>query len=123
MKLDIDRLATDITDLEERIRAVKIPLRRTWTEPMDHLQGQLLALAAEVTALYTLRAWVRGRLHRTQPPRPLRDAYRDMGLTLSWDAKQHNRTEAERAAERYRLAEDERTPGSGRASASASIAS
>jgi hypothetical protein len=99
--IDIPRLEADMRALERRIRIVKQPLRKPWTEPMAAAQAELLDLAAEATALYTLRAWARGRLHRTEPPRALRDSNDALGVPLKWDAKEHNRKLAERVAQRY----------------------
>lgn len=104
MNIDITTLETDLRALERRIRIVKEPLRKPWTEPMAAAQAELLDLAAEATALYTLRAWARGRLHRTQPPRALRDAHAALHIPLAWDAKEHNRKVAERVAPRYTAA-------------------
>jgi len=103
MNIDIDILTlhADIQALEHRIRIIKAPLRKPWTEPMATAQAELLDLAAEVTALYTLRAWVRGRLHRTAAPRELRDSSKSLGVPLEWDAREHNRKLAERVAPRY----------------------
>jgi len=100
--IDILTLEADIRALEHRIRTVKQPLRKPWTEPMGAAQAELLDLAAEATALYTLRAWARGRLHRTVPPRALRETSEAMSVPLEWDAKEHNRKLAEQVARRYR---------------------
>jgi hypothetical protein len=101
MNIDIVMLQADMRALERRIRIIKQPLRQPWTQPMAAAQAELLDAAAEATALYTLRAWVRGRLHRTQPPRELRDSTAALGLPLEWDAKEHNRKLAEQVAPRY----------------------
>jgi len=64
-----------------------------------------------VTGLYTLRAWVRGRLHRKNPPAAVRDFNRSMRETgrerrcIDWDAKEHNRELAENVAANYELEE------------------
>lgn len=123
MNLDIPRLLHDIHDLEDRIRAIKLRLRRRWEQPMGALQAEQLELAADATELYTLRAWSRGRLHRQRPPRSLRDAHRDLGLPLAWDAQQHNRSSAERIVERYRVppAEHESTAEHARAAPSVAV--
>lgn len=101
MNIDISTLEADMRALERRIRIVKQPLRKPWTEPMAAAQAELLDLAAEATALYTLRAWARGRLHRTQPPRELRSSAEALHIPLAWDAKEHNRKLAEQVAPRY----------------------
>lgn len=62
-----------------------------------------------VTGLYTLRAWLRGKLHRQNPPEEIRDFNRTMietdrrHLCQTWDAKEHNRKIAERMAEGYHI--------------------
>lgn len=101
MNIDIHTLEADMRALERRIRIIKQPLRKPWTEPMAAAQAELIELAAEATALYTLRAWARGRLHRTEPPRALRDAHAALQIPLEWDAKEHNRKLAERVSQRY----------------------
>ncbi|MCH9686491.1 MAG: hypothetical protein K0V04_33975 [Deltaproteobacteria bacterium] len=101
MKLDIITLRSDLHALEQRIRALKLPLRRPWTHPMGSVQAQLRHEADQATALCTLLAWSRGRLHRTNPPAPWRDAARDCGSTQPWDAVEHNRCVAARVAPRY----------------------
>lgn len=101
MNIDLSTLEADMRALERRIRIVKQPLRKPWTEPMAAAQAELLDLAAEATALYTLRAWARGRLHRTQPPRELQRSAAALHIPLEWDAKEHNRTLAEQVALRY----------------------
>lgn len=101
MNIDIPKLKSDLRALEHRIRILKQALRRPWAEPMTAAQADLHALAAEATALYTLRAWAHGRLHRTQPPRELRDSSAALGVPLEWDAQAHNRRLAERVAPRY----------------------
>ena len=104
MNIDTSLLMADLHALEQRIAALKTLLRQPWTRAMADEQQQLLSLAAEATALYTLRAWSRGRLHRTCPPRELQDSARDLGRPLAWDAREHNRRVAERLAPRYHRA-------------------
>ena len=63
--------------------------------------------ADHMTGLYTLRAFLRGRMHRRNPPAPLRDFHRSMldeGIAheLKWDMEDHNRKLAERFVESYR---------------------
>ena len=61
-----------------------------------------------VTGLYTLRAWLRGKLHRHNPPEEIRDFNRtvqEQGLPYKlreWDATDHNRKIAEKVAEGFR---------------------
>lgn len=99
---EISLLRADLKALEDRIRTVKQALRRPWTGPMEQVQAEALELAAEATELCTLRAWARGRLHRTVPPRDLRDSCEALGIPLRWDPQEHNRKVAERVAKRYR---------------------
>ena len=122
MNLDIPRLIHDIHDLDDRSRAIKLRVRRRWEQPMGALQAELLELAADATELYTLRAWSRGRLHRQRPPRSLSDAHRDLGLPLDWDAQQHNRSSAERIAERYRVPPAEHESTAEHAATASSVA-
>lgn len=112
MNIDISTLEADMRALERRIRIVKQPLRTPWTEPMAAAQAELLDLAAEATSLYTLRAWARGRLHRTQPPRELRDSHAALQIPLEWDAKEHNRKLAERVSQRYTSTASQAAPPS-----------
>ena len=69
-----------------------------------------------VTALYTLRAWCRGKMHRKNPPAPIRDFNRTMeeqGLPdrLSWDMEKHNQSIAETTALDYEYeSKQEETP-------------
>jgi hypothetical protein len=112
MNIDIAMLEADMRALERRIRIIKQPLRQPWTQPMAAAQAELLDSAAEATALYTLRAWVRGRLHRTQPPRELRDSSAALGVPLEWDAKEHNRKLAEQVAPRYTPSASQAAPPS-----------
>jgi hypothetical protein len=53
------------------------------------------------TGLYTLRAWLRGKLHRQNPPEEIRDFNRtvqEQGLSYKlkeWDSTEHNKKIAE----------------------------
>lgn len=47
------------------------------------------------TGLYTLRAWMRGKLHRLNPPEPLRNYCRSRGIPIVWCVTEHNRKIAE----------------------------
>jgi hypothetical protein len=64
-----------------------------------------------VTGLYTLRAWLRGKLHRLNPPAPIRDFNRSMRATgrveLEWDAAKHNRELAEKYAPKFPVKVDD----------------
>lgn len=62
--------------------------------------------AVHMTGLYTLRAFLRGRMHRKNPPAPLRDFHRSMLETgieheLIWDMEKYNRDLAEKFSEAY----------------------
>ena len=62
--------------------------------------------ADHMTGLYTLRAHLRGRIHRKNPPAPIRDFHRSMlelgeKHELKWDMEKHNRELAEKFAEPY----------------------
>lgn len=94
--LDIPRLVADIHTAEAARRA------GTW-DAGDY--------AAHVTGLYTLRAWVRGRIHRLGPPGPIRDFNRAVrqglvhgGCAIPWNRLEHNRHVAHEVAGRYRTA-------------------
>lgn len=68
-----------------------------------------------VTALYTLRAWCRGKMHRKNPPATIRDFNRTMEEQghphrMTWDMEEHNRKIAEKTAERYFLEKSEPAP-------------
>jgi len=92
----------DIRNIEAEIAKVKAPLRTTWTKPMGREQFDLLRLRAEATDLYILRAWMRGKLHRTNPPEATRALLLSEGRDLSeWDAREHAQEVAERMASRY----------------------
>lgn len=65
-----------------------------------------------VTGLYTLRAYLRGRIHRKNPPACIRDFNRTMEETgrsdrMKWDMEEHNQRVAEAAAQPYLPEEEE----------------
>ena len=65
-----------------------------------------------VTGLYTLRAYLRGKMHRQNPPAAIRDFNRTMEQTgsrerMTWLMGEHNRILAEKTAEGYALQEVE----------------
>jgi len=65
-----------------------------------------------VTGLYTLRAYLRGKMHRQNPPAPIRDFNRTMEETgsrerMTWLMEEHNRILAEKTAKGYLLQEQE----------------
>ncbi len=64
-----------------------------------------------VTGLYTLRAYLRGKMHRQNPPAPIRDFNRTMEETgsnerITWLMEEHNRILAEKTAKEYVLQEE-----------------
>ena len=63
-----------------------------------------------MTKLYTLRAWLRGRIHRRNPPESIRAYNRDMvahgASPREWDMKQHNWEIAEAMSQRYESPEE-----------------
>jgi hypothetical protein len=98
----------DILSIEAKIREVKAPLRRPWVKPMADEQSDLVRLRSEATDLYILRAWMRGRLHRQNPPEETRASLISAGRDLStWDAEAHAEEVAERVAYRYLPDEDD----------------
>ena len=104
--INIQKLREDARRIEEQIREAKLLLRTTWTRPMDQEQINLATLRAQATELYTLRAWLRGKLHRKNPPEHLRHLARDLGKEITWDAKEHAREIAERVGKRYQIEEE-----------------
>lgn len=66
-----------------------------------------------VTGLYTLRAFLRGRMHRKNPPEPLRGMHRSMiengsrapDSEIMWDMHAHNEKIAQKVAESYQREE------------------
>lgn len=63
-----------------------------------------------VTALYTLRAYLRGRIHRHNPPPEVRDYNRSLranpnpyGEPMHWNRLEHNRAVALQTATRYQM--------------------
>jgi hypothetical protein len=65
--MDTTKLKKDMKALEERIRQAKAGLRTTWTRPMGAVQLAHLEMKKEVTELYILRAWLRGKQHLNSP--------------------------------------------------------
>jgi len=66
-----------------------------------------------VTALYTLRAWSRGKLHRKNPTQSMRDRASHYKIPpedpgIGWNAEQHNGGIAEQVATRFQLTSKER---------------
>jgi hypothetical protein len=61
--MNMQQLKNDMKDLQESIREVKGALRSPWTRPMGAEQHKHLRLKREITELYILRAWLRGKSH------------------------------------------------------------
>lgn len=66
--------------------------------------------AEHMTKLYTLRAWLRGRMHRKNPPEDIRDFNRSMeengsSARMEWDMEKHNRDIAEATSLLYEAKE------------------
>ena len=66
--------------------------------------------AEHMTSLYTLRAFLRGRMHRKNPPEEIRGYNRSMQENgsehrLSWDMEENNREIAEKTSARYKMEE------------------
>lgn len=59
--------------------------------------------ASHMTSLYTLRAQLRSKNHRTNPPPSVRDQNRSLGRPLDhgWDVGEHNLSIAQKVAEAY----------------------
>lgn len=112
--IDIARLVEDIKSAERSQRkgewgawigTRRIDARR-YTEPWRHF----MTYETHVTSLYTLRAFLRGRMHRKNMPAPLRDCRRSMTEEVrlkqpEWSMEDHNRSVAEEVAERYQREE------------------
>jgi len=62
-----------------------------------------------VTRLYTLRAWLRGKNHRLNPPQNIRDSNRHYRKSDDdgWDMVEHNKDIAEQLIEKYVIIGDE----------------
>jgi hypothetical protein len=84
----------DLSELSGRIRTLKRTLGTRWQAPMAAEQRELHRLKLRITELCALRAYARGKLHRTRPPR---DAGPD------WNATTYHRRIWERLAPSYTL--------------------
>ena len=108
--VDLKKLVEDIKTGEKAYRSGSW---KSWCEPrgLGHAwSGGFYPThyATHMTSLYTLRAFLRGRMHRQSPPADLRDFHRSMlnegrDHVLKWDMEVHNQRIAEAAAERYSL--------------------
>lgn len=117
-KIDIKKLVSDIKECEAARR------KGQWSEytkerEMGQQFGQWWHPAyyeEHVTALYTLRAWCRGKMHRQNPPAPIRDFNRTMEETrqtsrMTWDMEAHNRRIAEETALKYEFNDEPEAHG------------
>jgi len=84
----------DLSELAERIRTLKRALGTRWQAPMAAEQRKLHRLKLRTTELCALRAFARGKLHRTRAPQ---DA------DPNWDAATYHRRIWERLAPSYTL--------------------
>ena len=113
-KIDIRKLVTHIKEAELMRRSGKWE-KYTKERGLGRQMSQWWHPAQyeeHVTALYTLRAWCRGKMHRQNPPAPIRDFNRTMEETgqtsrMTWDMEAHNQRIAEATAESYYIDQDE----------------
>ena len=109
--MNITRDMIDINKLVDSIHAAEDAHRDgTWSEYAKTNGIRVWNYAGHVTGLYTLRAWLRGRLHRQNPPEQIRDFNRtmeeqDRPARLDWDATEHNRKIAVKVAEAFMIPE------------------
>lgn len=110
--VNIEKLVEDIKTGEQAYRS------GSWKEWCES-RGQGIKIGErffpfqypeKMTVLYTLRAFLRGRMHRRNPPAPLRDFHRSMleqgqEHELVWDMEEHNRKLAESHAPAYAMEE------------------
>lgn len=116
--MNITRDMIDITKLVDSIHAAEDSYRDgSWGEYAKTNGISRWNYAGHVTGLYTLRAWLRGKLHRHNPPEEIRDFNRtvkEQGLPYKlreWDATEHNRKIAEKVAEGFMVPEPEAATG------------
>lgn len=110
--INVQKLVEDIKSGEEAFRSGKW---HSWCEARGTgriWSGRLYPAdyAEHMTGLYTLRAFLRGRMHRQNPPAPIRDFHRSMienGIEheLKWDMEAHNRRIAEEFSASYEESE------------------
>lgn len=110
--INVEKLVSDIKSGEQ---AYKSGEWYSWCKGRE--LGELwrgvhypVSYADHMTALYTLRAFLRGKVHRRNAPAPLRDFHRSMieqGIDhkLEWDMEEHNQRVAERISAKYRIEE------------------
>ena len=100
-KINIEKLVSDIKDAEAAM------LEGRWSSYKEKAGLDRWAYYEKhVTGLYTLRAFLRGRMHRRNPPAEIRDFNRSREqsggtMRLKWNMEEHNRDLAEETAERY----------------------
>jgi hypothetical protein len=102
--VNIQKLVSDIHSSEEAYRT------GTWFTYAAERGLRKFGYVDHVTALYTLRAATRSKLHRLNPPQNIRDYNRYLlesgGVVREWDAAEHNRAIAEAMAPQYPRLED-----------------
>jgi len=92
--LNLGLFRADFSELSARIRTLKRTLGTRWQAPMAAEQRELHRLKQRTTELCALRAFARGKLHRTRPPRH---------ASADWDAATYHRRIWERLAPSYTL--------------------
>lgn len=115
--IDIPKLVTHIKEAEEMRRSGKWE-KYTKERGLGRQMSQwwwATSYEDHVTGLYTLRAYLRGRIHRKNPPAPIRDFNRTMEETgqpgrMKWNMEEHNQRIAEAAAQPYLPKEKEEAP-------------
>lgn len=113
-RVNVEQLVKDIKAAEEAKRSGKwkeyaqqkrtVPWVSGWTD---------WYYEKYVTGLYTLRAFLRGKMHRQNPPEPIRGFHqsmiqlgeRDPDSKPIWDMHEHNENLANKVAEIYVLDE------------------
>ena len=91
-EMNWDRYRADQGELASRIRTLKCLLGARWVAPMAAEQRELQRLKLRVTELCALRAFARGKLHRSRAP---------AGAGADWDAVTYHRRITERLAPSY----------------------
>jgi hypothetical protein len=92
--LNLALFRADLLEMSARIRTLKRTLGNRFRAPMAKEQRELQRLKLRTTELCALRAFARGRLHRTRPPRQ---------AASDWDALTYHRRIAERLTPSYTL--------------------
>lgn len=98
MSFNLGLFRADLLELCERIRELKRMLGVRWQAPMVAEQRELQRLKLRATELCALRAFARGKLHRTHPPR---------GAAPDWEAIAYHRRIWERVAPSYTLTQEQ----------------